>query len=89
MPKVTQPAWVNNVNNLRAHTRKKSGVLSPSGVYTQNDSLYINGKLLVVHVIYHQLLASLSTAFFNKSYLLKPSFTHYPHPLLIEPQMKN
>jgi hypothetical protein len=81
--------WVNNVNNLRVETGIRSGVLSPVGVYTQNDSNNIHGKLSVVHFIYHLLQTLLSTRFFHHLYLLKRSFTHYPHPLLIEPQMKN
>jgi hypothetical protein len=82
-------AWVNNVNNLRVKTSTKSGVFSPGGVYTQNNLNNINGKVTFVHFIYHLLLTSLSTRFFHHLYLLKMSFTHYPHPLLIEPQMKN
>lgn len=82
-------SWVNNVNNLRTATGIKGGVLSPSGVYTQNNSRDINGKLSLVHFIYHLLLTFVSTHIFHHLYLLKPSFTHYPHPLLIEPQMKN
>ena len=89
MLKLVHQGWVNNVNNLRIETGIKSGALSPSGIHTQSSSKSINGKLAVVHFIYHQLPASLSTHIFGYLYLLKPSFTHYPHPLLIEPQMKN
>jgi hypothetical protein len=89
MPKNQQIGWVNNVNNLSTPAGIKSGV-SYTGLGTPLLIAHsTNGKLVFVHLFYHLFQALLSTGIFRIFHLLNAGYTHFPHPLLIEPQMKN
>jgi hypothetical protein len=71
-------------------TGSETGVwLSPFGVQFVSEVGVSNGKLLFIHVVSHILNTFISTLIFTHSYLLNATYTSFPHPLLIEPQMKN
>lgn len=89
MLKLHSIVWVKNVNNKRNSGRTTSVPLSPFSVQFQNKDQLTNGKLAFIHIVNHTLITFISTHVFVVFCLLSASYTYYPHPLLIEPQMKN
>lgn len=89
MPKNQQISWVNNVNNLSIKSGIKSGVSYTGWGIIQLVAHVTNGKLTFVHLFYHLFKPLLSTDILRVFHPLKGVYTHFPHPLLIEPQMKN
>lgn len=89
MPKLIQFAWVKNVNNAWIHGCKTGVWSSPFVVRANYHIQTTNGKLQVVHAGSRILNTFMSTFIFAYLYPLNISYTPFPHPLLIEPQMKN
>jgi hypothetical protein len=76
--------WVKNVNKLRKTQRINSAVIS---TVIQKDTTLVqttDGKLSFIHQRINFLTTTLSTPKNVISYLLNSTYTHNPHPLLLE-----
>ena len=81
--------WVKNVNKLRITKRTKGVCLSTPNTKNPTPDHQLLGKLPFVHLLTHTLSTFISTPIFLSINLLNSTYTHYPHPLLLEPPMKN
>lgn len=85
MLKTTINAWVKNVNKLRVNSSKNSAVSSPVYLNTITTQMNVDVQLPVILFSIHQVNSTISTLKIKLLYLLEITYTHNPHPLLLEP----
>lgn len=86
---IVNRVWVKNVNKLRKDDSKACDVLSTNDLHLKQYTSKGSVKVDVILKFNHYFLAIISTTKICLLYLSKWTYTHYPHPLLLERLKKN
>jgi hypothetical protein len=89
MPNTLKNAWVKNVYKLRMYVGKTGDLLSPIVAPRPISPTSLVDNYPLVHQTIPDFTQQLYTLIFRFLPLLNSSYTHNPHPLLLEPIVKN